>query len=103
MRARVAWSPGIEIARKSMEGRFRGEAPLELSVVARISRCRFAYDATLKAWRKRIFALIREMPGVERLRQLDDGEQRGNPGVPGNLGNFIEAHSPILQWLRGRD
>ena len=49
------------------------------------------------------FALIREMLVVERLRQLDDGEQRTNTGVPGNLRNFIEAYSPILQWLRGRD
>ena len=94
----------MESIRESMEGRFGGEASLgELSVVARISRACFAYDATIKASWKRIFALIREMLVVERHRQLDDGEQRANTGVPGSLGNFIEAHSPILQWLRGRD
>jgi hypothetical protein len=95
----------MESVRKSMEGRFEAEVSLdELSVVAGISRCyHFAYDATIKASRKRIFALIREMLVVERLRQLDDGEQRTNTGVPGNLGNFIEAYSPISQWLRGRD
>jgi hypothetical protein len=39
----------MESVQKSMEGRFGGEAPLdELSVVARISRCRFAYDAAIK-------------------------------------------------------
>ena len=94
----------MENLQKSMEGRFGGEASLdELSVVAGISRCHFAFDATIKAWWKRIFALIREMLVVERLRQIDDREQRTNTGVPGNLGNFIEAYSPILQWLRGRD
>ena len=94
----------MEGVRKSMEGRFGGEAPLdELSVVAGISRRRFAYDATIKAAWKRIFALIREMLVVERIRQLDDGEQRATRAFPKNLGNFIEAHSPILQWLRGRD
>lgn len=94
----------MEGVRKSMEGRFGGEVSLdELSVVAGISRCHFPYEATIKASWKRIFALIREMLVVKRLRQLDDGEQRINTGVPGNLGNFIEAHSPILQWLRGRD
>jgi hypothetical protein len=40
---------------------------------------------------------------IERIRQPDDGEQRANTGVPRNLGHFIEAYSPILQWLRGRD
>jgi hypothetical protein len=76
-----------------MEGRFGGE----------VSRYHFTHDATIKAAWKRIFALIREMLVVERLRQPDDGEQRTNTGVPGNLGNFIDAYSPILQWLRGRD
>jgi hypothetical protein len=97
-------SPGMESVRNSMGGRFGGEASLdELPVVAGISRYHFAYDATIKGSWKRIIALIRGMLVVERLRQLDDGEQRANTGVPGNLGNFIEAHSPILQWLRGRD
>ena len=95
----------MENVRKSMEGRFGGEVSLdELSVVAGISRYQFAYDATIKASWKRIFALIREMLVVERLRQPDDGEQRtSGTGVAGNLGNFIDAHSQILQWLRGRD
>jgi hypothetical protein len=94
----------MESVRESVEGRFGGEASLdELSVAAGISRYHFAYDATIKASRKRIFALIREMLVVERRRQFDDAEQRGNTSVPGNLGNFIEAYSPILQWLRGRD
>jgi hypothetical protein len=78
--------PGMESVRKAlwfMETRFSGEAPLDaLSVVARISRCRFAHDATIKAWSTRIFELIREMLVVVRLRQLDDGEQRINTGVP---------------------
>jgi hypothetical protein len=79
----------------------RGEMSLdELSVVAGISRYHFAHDATIKACWKRIFALIREMLVVERVRQLEDCQQRTNPG---NLGNFLEAYSPILQWLRGRD
>ena len=55
-------------------------------------------DATIKAWRKRIYELIREMLVVERRRQLDDVERRTDTGVPGN---FIEAYSPILQWMRG--
>ena len=94
----------MENIRESMEGRFGGEASLdELRVVARISRAHFAYGATIKASWKRIFALIREKLVIERLRQPDDGEQRTKTGVPGNLGNFIEAYSPILQWLRGRD
>jgi hypothetical protein len=94
----------MESVRKSIEGRFGGGAPLdELSVVAGLSRYCFAYEATIKALRKRIFRLIREMLVVERLRQPDDREPRANTGVPANLGNFIEAHSPILQWLRGRD
>jgi hypothetical protein len=54
-------------------------------------------DATIKTWWKRKYELIRETLVVERLRQLDDVEQRTNTGVPGNL---IEAYSPILQWLR---
>ena len=71
----------MESVRKSIEGRFGGEASLdELSVVARISRACFAYDTTIKASWKRIFALIREMLVVERHRQLDDGEQRTNTG-----------------------
>ena len=98
----------MESVRKSMEGRFGGEVSLhELSVVAGIARYDFAHKATIKASWKRIFALIRDMLVVmlvvERLRQPDDGEQRTNTGVPGNLGNFIDAYSPILQWLRGRD
>jgi hypothetical protein len=55
-------------------------------------------DATIKAWRKRIHELIREMLVVERGRQLDDVERCTDTGVPGN---FIEAYSPILQWMRG--
>jgi hypothetical protein len=87
-----------------MEDRFGGEVSLhELSVVAGTSSYHFAHDATIKASWKRIFALIREMLVVERLRQPDDGEQRTNTGVPGKLGNFIDVYSPILQWLRGRD
>ena len=54
-------------------------------------------DATIKAWRKRIHELIRETLVVERLRELDDVEQRSDTGVPGNL---IETYSPILQWMR---
>jgi hypothetical protein len=66
-----------------MESRSSGETPLhELFEVAGISRYHFA---TIKAWWKRIFELIRDMLVVERLRQLDDAEQRTNTGV---LGNF---------------
>ena len=84
-----------------LESRFRGEVSLgELSVVAGISRCHFALDAAIRGWRKQIFELIRDMLVVERRRQLDDVEQRGNAGVPGNS---IEAHSPIFRWLCGRD
>ena len=54
-------------------------------------------DATIKAWRKRIYELIREMLVVERRRELDDVEQRTDTGVSGNL---IETYSPILQWMR---
>ena len=55
-------------------------------------------DATIKAWWKRIYELIREMLVVERLRQVDDVEGR-DMGV---LGNFIETlYSPILQWMPG--
>jgi hypothetical protein len=94
----------MESVRKSLQGRFGSEISLdELSAAARISRYHRAYDAAIKASWKRIFVSIREMLVVERLRQLDDSEQGANTGVPGNLGNFIEAHSPILQWLRGRD
>ena len=94
----------MESVRKSLEGRFGGDASLdELSGVARISRNRFACGATIKARWKRKFALIREMLAVERLRQLDDRDERAHPRAPGNLGNFIVAYSPILQWLRGRD
>jgi len=92
----------MESVRKSMAGRFGGEASLE-SVVFGISRYRCAYAAAIEASWKRIFALIREMLVVERRRRLDGGEQCANPDVPGNLGNFIEAYSPILRWLRGRD
>jgi hypothetical protein len=73
-----------------------GESP----VVAGISRYHFAHYATIKAWRKRIFELIREMLVVERRRQLDDVEERANTGVPGNP---IEVYSPIFRWLCGRD
>ena len=94
----------MESVRKAvwfMESRFGGEASLdELSRAAGISRYDLANDAAIKAWWKRIFALIREMLVVERLREPDDVEQRTNTGGPGNL---IEAYSPILQWLRGRD
>ena len=94
----------MESVRKSIEGRFGGEASLdELSVIAGIARCHFTYDATIKASWKRIFALICKMLVVERFHQLNARDQRAMTGVPGNLGNFIEAHSPILQWLRGRD
>ena len=55
-------------------------------------------DATIKAWRKRIYELIREMLVVERSRQLDDVERCTDTGVPGN---FVETYSPILQWMRG--
>jgi hypothetical protein len=54
-------------------------------------------DATIKAWRKRIHELIREALVVERRRQLGT-ERCSDTGVPGN---FIEAYSPILQWMRG--
>jgi hypothetical protein len=55
-------------------------------------------DATVKAWRKRIYELIREMLVVERRRELDDVERCTDTGVPANV---IEAYSPILQWMRG--
>ena len=94
----------MESVRKSIDCRFGGEASLdELSVVAGISRYHFAYGTTIKASWKRMFARIREVLLVERLRRSDAGEQRANTGVPGNPGNFVEAYSPILQWLRGRD
>jgi hypothetical protein len=51
-------------------------------------------DATIKAWRRRIYELIRETLAVERLRQLDDVQETD---VPRNL---VEANSPILQWMR---
>jgi len=51
-------------------------------------------DATIKAWRKRIYELIGEALVVERLRQLDDVEQSHAPR------NLVEAYSPILQWMR---
>jgi hypothetical protein len=51
-------------------------------------------NATIKAWRRRIYELIREALVVERLRQLDDVEESD---VPRNL---LEAYSPILQWMR---
>ena len=94
----------MESVRKALwlvESRFSGEVSLgELSVVAGKSRCHFALDATIRAWRKRIFDLICEMLVVERRRQLDDVEQRTNTSVPGN---FIEVYSPILRWLRRQD
>jgi hypothetical protein len=94
----------MENVRKSMEGRFGGEASFgQLSAIAGLSRRRFAYDAAIKASWKRIFALTREMLVVERASQPDEDERRANAGVPGNLGNFVEAYSPMLQWLRGRD
>jgi hypothetical protein len=54
-------------------------------------------DATIKAWRRRIYELIRETLVVERRRQLGDVERCTDTGVPEN---FIEAYSPILQWMR---
>ena len=93
--------PDMESVRKApwfMESRFSGEVSLdELPVVARISRYHFAHDATIKAWWKRIFELIREMLVLDRLRQPDDVEQRTNPCNP------IEVYSPIFRWLFGRD
>jgi hypothetical protein len=41
---------------------------------------------------------MREMLVVERRRQFDDVERCTDTGVPEN---FIEAYSPILQWMRG--
>ena len=92
---------GVRKALWFIESRSSREAPLgELSVVAGISRRRFALDATIRAWRKRIFELIRETLVVERRRHFDDVEQRANAGVPGNP---IEAYSPMFRWLPGRD
>jgi hypothetical protein len=94
----------METVRMCMEGRFGGEASLDKSsVVAGRFRYNSALGATIKASRKRLFALIREMLVVERLRLPGDGEQRTDVGVTGNLGKFIETYSPILQWLRRRD
>ena len=94
----------METVRKapwSIESRFSGEVSLaELSKVAEISRYPFVHDATIKARWKRIFELTREMLVVERLRRLDDVEQRYNTG---GLGNFIEVYSPIFRWLRRQD
>jgi hypothetical protein len=94
----------MESVRKALwfvESRFSGEAPLgELPVVAGISRRHFAVDATIRAWRKRMFELFREMLVVERRRQLDDVEQSASAGV---FGNPIEVYSPIFRWLCGRD
>jgi hypothetical protein len=94
----------MESVRKAlwfMESQFGGEALLgELSQVARISRRRFALDATIRAWRRRMFELFPEVLVVERRRQLDDIEQRANAGVPGNP---IEVYSPIFRWLCRRD
>jgi hypothetical protein len=91
----------MESVRKApwfMESRFSGEVSLdELPVVARISRYHFAYDATIKAWRTRIFELICQTLVVDRLRQLDDVAQRTNPLNP------TEVYSPIFRWLCGRD
>jgi hypothetical protein len=66
-----------------------------LRIASRYSR-ESSVDATVKAWWKRIHQLIREMLVVERRGQLD-GERCTDMRVPGN---FIEAHSPILQWMR---
>jgi hypothetical protein len=91
----------MESVRKALwfiEGRFGGEVSLDkLSQAAETSRYHFALDAMIRAWRKRIFELIREMLVVERLRQLDDVGQRTNPRNP------IEVYSPIFRWLCGRD
>lgn len=91
----------MESVRKAlwfMEGRSEGEVSLdELSRVAGISRYHFVQYATIKAWWKRIFELIRETLVVERRRQLDDVEQRTNARNP------IEVYSPIFRWLCGRD
>ena len=91
----------MESVRKALwfvESRFSGEVSLgELPVIAGISRCHFAVDAKIRAWRKRIFELIREMLVVERRRQLDDIGQRINARNP------IEVYSPIFRWLCGRD
>ena len=54
-------------------------------------------EATIKAWWTRIYELSREMLVVERLRQLDDVEQRAKTDAPRNL---VEAYSPILRWMR---
>ena len=87
-----------------MEGRSGGELSLsDPSVVARMSRHPFAYSATIKTSWKRIVTLIGGMLAVVRFRQLDDSEQRANKGASGNLADYIQAYSPILQWLRGRD
>ena len=94
----------MESVRKAlwlMEGRFGGEASLgELSQAAGISRYHFAVGATMRASRKRIFELFREMRVVERRPQLDGVERRANAGVPGNP---IEVYSPIFRWLCRRD
>jgi hypothetical protein len=83
------------------ESRFSGEASLEeLSEVAGTSRYRFALVATIRAWWKRIFELIRETLVVERRRQFNDVEQRYNTR---GLGNFIEVYSPIFRWLHRQD
>jgi hypothetical protein len=81
-----------------MESRFTGEVSVgELSLVA---GGHSALNATIRAWRKRIFDLICEMLVVERRRQLDDVEQRTNAGVPANP---IEVYSPIFRSLCRRD
>ena len=56
-------------------------------------------DATIKAWWKRVYELIRETLSVERLRQLDDVEQRTNMGVPGNLRGVL-ADFAVDAWPR---
>jgi hypothetical protein len=84
-----------------MESGFRGELSFdELSQAAGISRYHFGVGATIRASRKRIFELFREMLVVERRRRLDDIEQCANAGVPGNP---IEVYSPIFRWLCRRD
>jgi hypothetical protein len=103
-RSLASLTPDMESVRKKMwfvESRFSGEvSPHESFGAAGISRYYFALDATIRAWRKRIFKLSREMLVVERRRQLDDVEQRANAGAPGNP---IEVYSPIFRWLCGRD
>jgi hypothetical protein len=97
-----SWGADMESVREAswnVDSRFGGEVSLvESSMAAEASREQYAH--AIKTWWKRRFELIREMPVVERRRQFDDVEQGAHAGVPRN---FVEAYSPILQWLRGRD